>query len=63
MDPDTVERLTSTAFERLLTPKDPNFVSKKVPSFDTVCPFSPVVGRPKTPKGIERLNTPYYQRL
>jgi len=63
MDPDTVERLTSSAFERLLTPKDTNFVSKKAPAFDKICTFSPVVGRPKTPKGVERLNTPYYQRL
>jgi hypothetical protein len=58
MDPDTIDRLSSTAMERLLTPKVINVNPKKVPDFGKLCPFSPTVGAVKSPKTQERLKTP-----
>lgn len=58
-DAETVDRLQSTAMERLLTPKKMHLNNK----FSQLCTFSPKVGRPKSAKGIERLNTPFHERL
>jgi len=60
IDPETVDRLKSTALDRLLTPKK-QYSSEDL--FSKSYTFSPKVGRPKSAKGQERLKTPFHQRL
>jgi hypothetical protein len=61
MDPETVDRLSSTAMERLMSPKKE--FSTNNTHLDKLCTFSPVVGTPKDAKTITRLKTPFTQRL
>lgn len=63
MDPSKIEELKEKSFERLLSPKTLNVNPKKVPEFSKICPFSPSIGRPKSAKTLERLKTPFAERL
>lgn len=59
-DAETLDRLQSTAMDRLLTPKKRHDSSD---SFTKLCTFSPTINRPQSAKTLERLKTPVHERL
>lgn len=61
MDPETIDRLSSTAMERLMSPKKEHSTNNT--HLEKLCTFTPTVGTPKDPKTITRLKTPFVHRL